>query len=109
MKKPYLGKRSPHWPAVRKKHLAKYPTCAACGGTENLEVHHRQPYHFHPDLELIDSNLITLCEHPGRNCHLTFGHGGNWRGFVPEVESDAAGHLQRVRMSAKYAKLGETA
>jgi 5-methylcytosine-specific restriction protein A len=73
-KHPITAARSPHWSTVRKRHLEKFPTCAVCGGNVKLQVHHRHPFHLHPELELEESNLITLCEAPGRNCHLIFGH-----------------------------------
>lgn len=63
-----------------------------CGGEEKLEVHHIRPFHLHPDLELDPDNLITLCEagHDGSNCHLLFGHLGNFKSFNVDVRADAA-------------------
>lgn len=97
--KPVLGKRSEHWPAVRAVWLHTHNTCCACGGTENLEVHHKRPFHLHPELELDPHNFITLCEKPSTNCHYVFGHAGNWHGYVVEVEVDSATHLTRVKAS----------
>ena len=61
--------RDSRWPAVRALHLKREPVCRACGTKEALEVHHRLPFHTHPDLELDDGrdgtgrdgNLLTLC------------------------------------------------
>ena len=65
------------------------PTCAACGSTLRLEVHHVLPVHVRPDLELTPSNLITLCE--GEHLHhYTLGHGHNWDNYNPSVQADAA-------------------
>lgn len=92
--------RSPHWPAVRKAWLAEHPTCRACGGTEDVQVHHKRPFHLHPELELDSRNFITLCENPSRLCHFIFGHGGNWLQFNRDVEIDATRTLtmyNRVR------------
>jgi len=91
-KEPSGSKRSDKWPRIRKAHLAKSPTCAVCGGSKKLEVHHIRPFHLHPDLELEDSNLITLCENKadGVNCHLLFGHLGNFKSFNTNVRRDAA-------------------
>ncbi len=74
-------KRSSKWPAVRKSFLEENPTCAFCGGKDSLEVHHIKPFHLDPSLELDLSNLIALCESKkyGVNCHLFFGHLGNYR------------------------------
>jgi hypothetical protein len=90
--------RSPHWPHVREAFLHG-KTCAACGGSECLEAHHKQPFHDRPELELDPANLIALCERPSHNCHFVFGHAGNWRGFVPTVEADAEKHLGDVQKS----------
>jgi len=78
-------KRSSHWPAVERAHLAKEPRCRACrpGQSEAVQVHHIFPFHYaialgRPDLELDDRNLITLCEtehdKPSPNHHLLLGH-----------------------------------
>ena len=88
---------------MRAVHLFHNPTCAACGGTEHLEVHHCKPFHLHPDLELEPANLITLCEKPGHVCHLIFGHAGNWKGYVATVHEDAAKHLKDVYKSNELA------
>lgn len=97
--------RSPHWPKVRAEHLKRCPTCAACGGKDNLQVHHVQPFHLHPDLELDDANLITLCEKPGHCCHFVFGHNYNWKTWNPHVREDAARQLRRVKARQSRRKL----
>lgn len=83
--------RSSRWPSTRKAHLEKFPTCAVCGGKSNLEVHHMVPFHTDRDKELDPTNLITLCESKknGLNCHLWFGHLGNFRAYNPEVYTDS--------------------
>lgn len=88
---PPTMKRSDKWPAVRKAHLAKHPVCEVCGGDKKLEVHHKKPFHLHPELELDPKNLITLCEakNNGANCHLLFGHLGNFKSFNLMVVKDA--------------------
>lgn len=88
-----MSQRSPEWPAVRKAHLDANPTCAACGGTANVEVHHIKPFHLFPDLELVDSNLITLCEKPGHSCHFVFGHYHDWYKYSPDVTTIVASYL----------------
>jgi 5-methylcytosine-specific restriction protein A len=48
------------------------------------------PFHLDQALELDPSNLIALCEGSKEvNCHLFVGHLGNYKGFNPDVESDA--------------------
>ena len=63
-----------------------------CGGKVKLEVHHKKPFHIHPELELDPTNFITLCEADkgGVNCHLLFGHLGNFKSLNDTVETDAA-------------------
>lgn len=82
--------RSNQWPAVRAAHLAQFPNCAVCGGNKKVEVHHKQPFHINPALELDPSNLITLCEGSGNgNHHLLFGHLGDFKSVNAEVEVDS--------------------
>lgn len=89
--------RSSRWPAVRRAHLEQFPACAACGGTEGVEVHHVRPVHLFPHLELDPTNLLTLCERPGRNCHLVFGHLLSFReGWNARVRADAADYRAKV-------------
>lgn len=82
--------RSPLWSAVRKQHLKKFPRCAVTGSTTDLEVHHIKPYHLYPELELQDSNLITLTTKFGSlNVHLWFGHLGNFQSWNENVREDS--------------------
>ena len=79
-------------PAVRAAHLKAEPACQWCRCVCPLhrQVHHIQEFSRHPELELVDANLITLCECPAgcpycklppgeKDCHLTHGHLGNFR------------------------------
>ena len=94
------AKRSPKWDATRKKHLKLYPECEFCGNKANLSVHHILPFHLRPDLELEESNLITLCEKSdkyGWSCHYLLGHSLDWHGFVPTVRKV----IQYAKESAK--------
>lgn len=89
-KEPLGKKRSPHWPAVRKKHLEQFPNCAVCGGTDGCEVHHIKEFHNYPELELEPTNLITLCEaNKTFSHHLHIGHLGNYKVNNPNVVEDA--------------------
>lgn len=82
-------RRSPHWAALRDAFLKTHPLCSACGGNKNLQVHHRMPFSVHPELELVASNLITLCM--GKyECHDRIGHGDDWRYYNPAVATHAA-------------------
>ncbi len=95
--KPGDGERSPEWPKARADYLAGHPTCAACGlSHDRMEVHHKAPFHLHPERELDPGNFITLCEHESHNCHLIFGHLLDFAAYNPSVEEDAAGYLAKV-------------
>jgi 5-methylcytosine-specific restriction endonuclease McrA len=87
--------RSARWPAVRAAHLLRQPTCKACGGRKRLEVHHLYPVHFPGGdaVELEPANLLTLC----RPCHLTVGHGGDWKAVNPTAALDADRWLTMIR------------
>jgi hypothetical protein len=87
--------RSDRWETVRKHHLETNPFCAACGGSNDLQVHHMHPFHLFPQRELDPTNLITLCEKPlhdgdkaDDNHHLTLGHCGDWKNFNQKVLED---------------------
>lgn len=86
--------RSGQWPRVRREHLRRFPTCAACGRSKDIEVHHVVPFSVAPDRELEPSNLLSLCADP---CHLVFGHLLNFRSHNPTVRTDAAVYLDKVR------------
>jgi hypothetical protein len=86
--------RSGHWPALRAEHLEKHPRCVACGGKEQLEVHHRIPISQRPQLELDPTNLITLCE--ANSCHFVIGHLCSWRSWNPRVFEDATKLHQKI-------------
>lgn len=88
--KPVIGDRglclrSSKWSGTRKQHILREPRCQWCGGKLDLEVHHVEPFHVNPSRELDDSNLITLCEHGNKDCHLRRGHNGSWKMFNPNI------------------------
>jgi 5-methylcytosine-specific restriction endonuclease McrA len=89
-------KRSPEWDNVRNKFILQNGKCAACDSTKELQVHHIQPFHLHPELELDAKNLITLCM-SDENCHLSIGHGGSFKAYNSNVVEDS--------LSCKYANL----
>lgn len=96
MKKPMDNKRSPKWPTFRKKFLAG-KVCAVCGAKKKLEAHHVMPFHLDQSLELDEKNLIPLCESSKAvNCHLFFGHLGNFKSFNVEVHKDAEEFRKKV-------------
>jgi 5-methylcytosine-specific restriction endonuclease McrA len=92
-------KRSSRWSKIRKEHLKKQPNCTACGGNKALEVHHIKPFNSNPELELNPNNLITLCEakNNGVNCHLLFGHLGNFKSINPNSVEDSATWLSKIK------------
>ena len=82
----------------KKRLVADHPNCAVCGGNKKVEVHHKHPFHVHPELELEPSNFITLCENDkdGVNCHLLFGHLGNFKSVNLSVEADAENWKNKI-------------
>jgi 5-methylcytosine-specific restriction endonuclease McrA len=93
-------KRSPHWDEARDEHLKRQPTCQVCGRRAFLNVHHIKPFHLSPELELVQENLITLCEGQSVNCHLLFGHLLNWAKYNPNVVEDAAAWRAKIAKRA---------
>lgn len=97
--------RHSSWRNVRARHLASFPACAACGFTRALHVHHVVPIEIAPELELCAENLLTLGSNcPSGNHHILFGHGQNWRTWVPSSRQLAADMLAAIRT----AKVGQT-
>ena len=95
--------RSGKWPKFRAAHLKANPTCEACGQRDSLEVHHIQPFHLRPDLELDPANLMTLCGDP---CHIVHGHLMAWGRYSPTARTDVRtfrGNLEAARIAAKGA------
>jgi len=81
------SKRSSKWAEVEHTYKANNPTCACCGSVKRLQIHHKKPFHLHPELELDYGNLITLCM--DLDCHLIIGHLDNFKNFNPNVAEDA--------------------
>lgn len=82
--------RSPHWAQCRADHLAREPACVISGIDKSwlVNVHHIEPYHLRPELELEPTNLITLAEGPV-NVHFAVGHGGgSWLDYNPNIRAD---------------------
>lgn len=88
--------RSPQWEGVARDFRAKHPRCEVCGtkGTllNPINIHHCRPFHLHPELELEESNLWTLCRHH----HILFGHFMDWKSFNPTVKVDSADWHMRI-------------
>ena len=65
--------------------------CAACGSRAKVRAHHIVPVSVAPEREHDPSNLLSLCESysHGVNCHLFFGHAGDWQAYNPHVIADA--------------------
>jgi hypothetical protein len=95
-KLPYFGPRSPKWSKVRTEWLKIHPMCMICDGREFLQVHHKKPFHLHPELELNPGNLITLCERPSRNCHFVWGHLYNWSHYNAMID-DCVNYWRGIR------------
>lgn len=97
-KAPSGARRSGRWRTVRDDFL-RGKCCAVCGGKKYLVAHHIIPFHLAPDLELVESNLIALCERKkyGINCHLLLGHVGNFKRVNVNVLADVAYWNEKLR------------
>jgi 5-methylcytosine-specific restriction endonuclease McrA len=85
--------RSNKWPKVRALHIERENACVACGKKHWLQVHHIKPVHLFPELELEDSNLLTLC----RRHHFIIGHLEYWKSFNSNVVRDAREWRERIK------------
>jgi hypothetical protein len=88
--------RSSQWPAFKieyaKTHL---PVCAVCGGTAQLNLHHLRPFHVFPELELVESNVVWLCN--AKECHIRIGHLSNFQSINPNGKEDIAIWRDKIR------------
>jgi hypothetical protein len=89
-----LRERASQWRKVRAAHLQKEPACAVCGRAGKLIVHHIFPVSIAPELELVEHNLITLCETP---CHFMFGHFFSYHCYNKNVRKMAASFRREIR------------
>jgi len=89
--------RSSRWSSVRKAHLALHPKCAVCGKKGTLlspsEVHHVESFASKPELELLESNLLTGC----REHHLWFYHLGSWQSLNKDVREDVKIWSEKIK------------
>jgi 5-methylcytosine-specific restriction enzyme A len=91
-----MPKRHPDWPRIKRAHQAKFPRCWNCGLVHDCQVHHLLPFHLFPNLELDPTNLLTLGESIGRNCHLQVGHLGDWQDYNESLVLRFDVHLDRA-------------
>lgn len=89
--------RSPEWDTLRRKWLKDNPKCVVCDRMTKLNVHHIKPYHIYPELELDPTNLLTLCENTGMNCHFIWGHLGDWTSYNSTVMEDSKQMKEKIK------------
>lgn len=58
------------------------PTCAYCGRTKHVDIHHKVPVSIDPLLAHVQTNMVTLCRKPP--CHQIIGHNGHFGGRFEE-------------------------
>jgi 5-methylcytosine-specific restriction endonuclease McrA len=99
----YGDPRSSEWQSVRKSFVKRHPYCEACGSMKSINVHHVEPFHLRPDLELDEWNLITLC----RRHHFEIGHDpdGPWKPGKPNWSKSnplVRSHAEQFRNGRRY-------
>ena len=62
--------RNPGWDKLDKETIAAHPWCARCGNMNvgQLETHHLESFHEHPEKEMDPKNLEVVCMGP-LACH----------------------------------------
>lgn len=93
LEKTWGTERSPHWATTRKEFIKENNVCASCGCKAGLNVHHKEPFHIKPELELDPNNLITLC----RDHHFFIGHLMDQKSYNVDVEKDSADILEKIK------------
>lgn len=99
-------KRSSKWPALEKSFKKAHPLCACCGSNVRVQVHHKKPFHLHPELELDPKNLISLCMGE-RDCHLVIGHGNSFKAYNPNIDHDVKILSKDISKFSEIAKLAK--
>ncbi len=89
--------RSPHWESFKKEYaLTHLPVCAVCGSSR-VQLHHKQSFATHPELELSEKNCVWLCENTSANHHLQTGHLGSFRSLNEKIEQDIPIWRDKIR------------
>ncbi len=66
-----------------KEFRKHHDSCAACGRTKKLQVHHIFPVSVSPERADDPNNMLTMCA----KCHLRLGHSGDFgRRYVPNIK-----------------------
>lgn len=81
--------RSSLWYKFKKEYERKYPKqCPICGN-KKCELHHKQSFASHPELELSENNVCWLCEGLGTlQHHRGIGHLGSFLSLNLDIEND---------------------
>jgi len=77
---------------------AENQSCAFCGRSARLEVHHIEPVSVAPDKADDEDNMIMLCRKP--ECHKMIGHDGDFRTRFVENVRDICESRRVVRTLA---------
>jgi len=89
---------SNEWTKVKRRFLRMHPKCAICGTTKQKVAHHIRPVYLWQELELDETNLITLC----KRHHLEWGHLGSYKSYNLDVATDAETMKQRIKSRPKW-------
>lgn len=81
------SKRSKEW-MQREEHQR----CECCGQQSQV-VHHVEPVHARPDLEMIEENWAAVCH----RCHFVVGHACDWRAWVSGFREISRGIRDTIR------------
>jgi hypothetical protein len=98
-------RRNPAWERKSKAWLVG-KRCEVCGAKENLECHHRYPYHLFPEREMDSRYWHALCRKP-HDCHRLWGHFGDFKLFNPLLKELIAIWTFMVRMAKSLLKAAE--
>lgn len=83
--------RSSHWNKFRNDFLKVHPFCEACGVRAET-AHHILPYSVDNSMELIENNIIALCN----ECHLVLAHLKSFRRYEKDIREVAKAFRTKV-------------
>ena len=78
-------KRHKWWNKLKQKYLQENPKCEWCGQDADT-VHHIIPVHVNRDLEMEESNLMSLCDNRTRKCHFIVAHYCHWVKYNDKIK-----------------------
>ena len=95
--------RSPKWGEYKKNFAKTNPKLCAICGNKKVQLHHIQSFATRPDLEMVESNTVWMCEGLGTaNHHLETAHLGSFLSLNENLPEDIKIWHNKVQNRPKW-------